>query len=209
MRRLVTALASLAVVFLLIPSIGLAIDPPVENGVGVLCIFTSDDVAAADNVIESAAPFVQHRLYFMLYHPQIASTTVGAMTFSWSLVPAPAAPPILTLNLPAQTLNIGDNYNVILGFGAGVPVVDNHALVMSMDVLFLSALGGPTYLYLGPPTPTSIPGYMEYNDFFTPGNRQGAVPNSVAGDYENPVFGFDMAIATEAETWGGVKALFR
>jgi hypothetical protein len=208
MRRLVTALASLAVVFLLIPSIGLAIDPPAANGVGVMCIFTSDDIAAANNVIEVATPFVQHRLYFVLYHPQIASSTLGAATFSWRLDPVPAVAPILTLTLPPSTLNIGTNYNVIMGFGAGVPVVDNHAVVLTVDALFL-ANPGPTVIYFGPPDPTSIPGHMEYNDFFDPGNRQGSVPNSVDGLYENPVFGLDMVVATEPTTWSGVKALFR
>jgi hypothetical protein len=204
MRRLVTALASLAVVFLLIPSVGLAIDPPVDNGVGVMCIYTSTDIAAANNTIENAAPGA-HRIYFVLFNPQIESTVLGAATFSWRF--EPAITPIVQLTLPPSTLNIGTNFNVIMGFGAGVPVVDGHALVLTADVIFLSD-PGQLLVYLGPADPTSIPGFMEYNDFNDPANRQGAVPNSVGGLYENPVFGFNYVTPTEATTWGGVKALF-
>jgi hypothetical protein len=209
MRRLITVLASLAVVSMLVPSIGLAIEPPVDQGVGVLCIYTDEDLTAANNFLADATPFVQHRVYFVLYNAQGGFSSLGAMTFSWSFSPAPASAPIATLFIPSGAVNIGSTYNLLMGFGTPVVLTDNHALVLAADVMFLGALAEPTYIYLGPATPTSIPGQMEYNDYYNPANVLPAHPNSVDGLYENPVFGFGTAVATEGATWGGVKSLFR
>ena len=51
---------------------------------------------------------------------------------------------------------------------------------------------------------------MEYNDFVRPG-KSSCLPirTALTTDTTNPVFGLNMTIATEAETWGGVKSLFR
>jgi hypothetical protein len=217
MRRLITILASLTVISLLAPSTGLAqIDPPADYGTATLCIFTAEDLAIANNsIFPPVAPFVQHRLYFVLYNPQIVSDFLGAMTFSWRMEPTPSPAPVVILTLPAGTINLGNNYNVILGFGNGVNTVwpgePNHGLVATVDVMFLSALAAPTSVYLGPADPTSIPGYMEYNDFSNPGIVLPAVPYSVSSLYQNPVFVFggNGPVATESETWGGVKSLFR
>ena len=50
---------------------------------------------------------------------------------------------------------------------------------------------------------------MAYNDINDPGNLLVLKPNSVDELYTNPVFGLGMTVATETETWSGVKALFR
>ena len=92
MRRLVTALASLAVVSLLIPSIGLAIEPPGQTGVGILCIFSGEDLATADNVIPVVTPGVAFNIYFVIYNEQTASNTLGGVEFSWRLDPTTPAP---------------------------------------------------------------------------------------------------------------------
>jgi hypothetical protein len=207
MRRLITALASLAVVFLLVPNVGLAIDPPADNNVGVLAILTSEDLGEATNFIEDVVPFATKRIYFVLFHPQIPGSQLGAMTFSWRMDPVPATTPFLQLMEPAGTVRLGDSWNVIMGYGLGVQIIDSRATCLTVDVTFTSTVA-PTLVYLGPPEPTSIPGYMEYNDLFQPQLVFGAVPNSNGGSYDEPVFGFNVSVPTEGETWGGVKALF-
>ncbi len=208
MRRLVTALASLAVVSMLVPSIGLAIEAPVENGVGVLCIFTGEDLASADNVIPVVTAFVPYDLYFVLYNEQITSNNLGGVEFAWRFDPV-VSPAILARDLPANALNIGTDYNVIMGFGSGLVTTDNHVRVLHYQLMFLAPLAGPTSVYLEPTVPASIAGEMAYNDFNNPADLRVLKPNSVDGLYTNPVFGLNMTIATESETWGGVKALFR
>ncbi len=79
---------------------------------------------------------------------------------------------------------------------------------MTARILFVSN-PPPTYIYLEPPFPDSIDGEMAYAGFDNPSGYLVLKPNSVDGLYENPVFGFNMAVATEANTWGGVKSLFR
>ena len=209
MRTITTIFSALTAVSLLVPSIGLAIAPPVDDGVATLCILTGEEAENASNGIEEVVPFVPYRLYFVLYNEQIASDVLGAMTFSWRFEPTPSPAPIVTMYLPPYSLNIGTLYNVIVGFGAGVPTVDNHAVVVTIDLLFLSPIALPTFIFLGPAEPTSIPGQMEYNDFTEPANILPAHPYSDDEQYDNPVFGFGMPVATEPNTWGGVKSLFR
>lgn len=211
MRRLVTALASLAVVFLLVPAVGSAIEPPVDNGVGVMCVFTSEDLFEANNYIENAAAFTTYHLYFVLYNPVAPSGSLGGCAFTWRMDPVPSPPPVFTsVTLPPNTINIGftPNYEFIMGFGTAVPLVDGAATVVSLDIMFL-ANPGPTLVYLGPPSVGSLPGQMEYIDFLEIETIRPAYPNSVDGDYDLPVFGFNYSIPTENETWGGVKALFQ
>ena len=209
MRNITAILSALTIVTLMNPSPGLAIPPPIDDGVATLCILTGEDAENASNGIEEVVPFVLYHLYFVLYNPQIESDTLGAMTFSWRLEPTPVPAPIVMMYLPPNAISIGTLYNVIVGFGTGVPVVDHHAVVVSVELLFFSSIALPTYIYLGPADPTSIPGQMEYNDFFNPGNILPAHPYSDGEQYDNPVFGFGLTVAAESSTWGGVKALFR
>jgi hypothetical protein len=209
MRRLGTVLASLAVVFLLIPSIGLAIEPPVENGVGILCIYTTEDIETSDNVVPTVTPFVPFDIYFYIYNEQIDSDNLGGVEFNWRFEPVGMAPTVLQVEFPPAGLNVGgSNFNVVCGFGVGLTTVNNMARVMRANLFFTSQPEN-LEIFLSPPTPDSIDGEMAYNDFNNPGDIRVLKPNSVDGLHENPVFGFGMAIATEGETWGGVKSLFR
>lgn len=204
-----TAIAAFTLLTSLAPLVSLAIEPPVDDGMATLCIFNAEDAAAAGNAIEYVVPFVTYRMFFVLYNEQIASDTLGAMAFSWRLEPAPVFEPVVTLNLPPQALNIGTRYNVIMGFGLGVPTIDDHAIVLTIDITFISAVTSPIYVFLGPPVPADIPGDMNYSDYENPGIVLPARPFSQDGDCDNPVFAFGVAVATEAETWSGVKSLFR
>ncbi len=213
MRRLLTALASLAVLALIIPSVGLAIEPPVDNGTdAVLCIFSSEDIPSANNVINPLPLNAPQTIYFVLYYPRVSSGIIGGFEFSWSFAPAPAvAPFVLGATYPAGTgaLNIGDNYNQIVGFGNGLPFNgEDHKTIVTFQLLF-SADPGVTEIFLGPATPASLPGEIAYNDRANPGDIRPMRPNSVDGLLANPVFGFNEEVATEPATWGSVKALFQ
>jgi hypothetical protein len=192
---------------MLVPSIGLAIEPPVENGVAILCIYSGEDLALADNVIPNVTPFVPLDIYFFIYNEQYSSNNLGGMEFSWRFEPAASAPLILQVEFPPQALNIGNNTNVVCGFGGGLMTVDNHARVMRANLLFSSAPSN-VKIFLEPSIPASIPGELACNDFNNPGDIRVLKPNSVGGLQTEPVFGFGMTIATEPSTWSSVKALF-
>jgi hypothetical protein len=193
---------------MLVPSIGLAIEPPVENGVAILCVYSGEDLATADNVIPIVAASTPFDVYFFIYNEQFASDNLGGFEFSWWLEPATPAPFILEFELPAGALNLYTQTNLVVGLGQGLPTVDNHARIVRMRLMFLSS-PAPTTMFVGPATPASIPGEMGYNDNSAPGDIRVMKPNSVDGLLSNPVFGFNMPVATEPETWGSVKALFR
>ncbi len=78
-------------------------------------------------------------------------------------------------------------------------------------MMFLENVG-PVYLHLGPiwNWNPSVPGQMAYVDYEEVDTIQIMVPYSAGFSHDSPVFGFNaQPVATEAQTWSGVKALFR
>lgn len=128
---------------------------------------------------------------------------------------------ILDWHFPVPSINIGVGNELIVGYSVPVPVVDDVVELATFDVLFGNASfelpdygTGPCYLhanievFIRPTSIQSIPGSTAYVDFDDPG------PNLVAGEIaEDYDFRFLLTkedpVATEGQTWGAMKALYR
>ena len=131
------------------------------------------------------------------------------------MVPAPF---ILGTTLPPQALNIGNNYNFIVGLGGGLVTSEATVLVV-LNMLALAPVAPNTLLQVGPATPASIPGHAAFNDFTNPANIIPMNFSTVMGPADIDADGWVIPgvarmacpgpVATESETWSGVKALFQ
>jgi len=212
MRKALTFTALLALVALMLPTLAAAMDPPVFNGEhAVLGIFTASDAENGDNnvVVTPNSPLT---IYFVIYHGNNFLQNVGGFEFAWRMDPEPAvAPFILQVDLPPGAVPIGTNFNFVVGLGVGYPFGNgDHLTLVTMQMLFPGD-PGTTYAYLAPAENTSIPDVMVYNDFNDPGLLLPMYPNSVDGDFANPVFGFndEDGVATVPSTLSEIKALYR
>ncbi len=81
-----------------------AVAPPEDNGIGVLCVFTTPDPPFENQATVAAVQTLD--LYFVLYHPIAPSGFIGAADFGWALDPAV---PFFVLSSggPGNTINIG------------------------------------------------------------------------------------------------------
>jgi hypothetical protein len=167
---------------------------------------------SGDTNCGAPAPFVPFNLYFIVANPQVQN--MGGFEFSWRFDPAPAAQPIITaFTLPPQALNIGTNYNVIVGLGGGL-ITSEATVVATASMILTAAMSADTYIQAGPATPASHPLHAAYNNFNDPAQiidlsfSNGAA--DAAGFTVPGVFRFSCPgpVATESETWSGVKALF-
>jgi hypothetical protein len=172
---------------------------------------------AGDLNCGAPAPFTPFNLYFIIANPEVQN--MGGFEFQWRLNPQPAAQPIISsFTLPPNALNIGTNYNVIVGLGSGM-ITSEATVVATANMLLLAAMDPSTYIQVGPATPASHPGHAAYNNFNDPaqiidlnfstvnGNDVTVDPNGwvVPGVFK---FSCPAPIATETESWSGVKALF-
>ncbi len=161
-----------------------------------------------------ATPF---NVYFIMANPGVQN--MGGFEFGWRFSPAVVpAPFILGTTLPPQALNIGNNENFIVGLGGGL-ITSEATVLVTLNMMVLSAVNPETYIQVGPATPASIPGHAAFNDFNNPANIQPmnfatvdgvdvvvnaqgwVVPGVAKMSCQGP-------IATESATWGSVKALF-
>lgn len=106
-----------------------------------------------------------------------------------------------------QGLNIGTEPDFIVGYSTPVPVTDGAVWLMSFTMLPLD--GNPREIFFGTSSVPSLPGVMAVADgSIENDNLQAVYPSS--GDLSLPVFGVNTGVvATEAESWGSVKSLFR
>ena len=98
------------------------------------------------------------------------------------------------------------DYNYV--FATPVPVPENK-IVLLVTFTFITFDANPKEIYFGPginlETETMIiyDAAYDHND-----TSQAAYPSS--GSYDMPVFGINtLVVATDRETWGSIKALYR
>ena len=216
MRRLLTALASLAVLALIVPSVGLAMDPPVDNGTdAILAVYVdydagTGDESAAANVINPVPAATAFNVYFVMYYPRVPSQSLGGFEFSWSLQPGNTAPLVLSATYPPSALNIGTTTNLIVGLGDPYDFTGStHKVLVTLSLFFAAAPAAPEEMFLSPADPASIAGFMAYDDYYNVSDVRTIMPNSVGGAYNMPVFGFGEPTAVETANWGSLKALFQ
>ncbi|MEZ4387342.1 MAG: hypothetical protein R3D98_07130 [Candidatus Krumholzibacteriia bacterium] len=190
----------------------LAVDPPVDNGVGVLGIYTQPAAGpGSDTHLENVVPGEVYRLYFVLYHDNTYTRALGAYEFGWRVEPAGAAPMVLDIQWAPQygeCYNFGSAFDLLVGYTMWNPH-DPAAgyLLFSADVMFDTAPDNAG-IYLGPSSLESIAGEMAYCDFVRPDELFVMVPNNQDQSQDAPVFTFNSVVATEARSLSSVKALF-
>jgi hypothetical protein len=198
-----------------------------------MCLWASSSFALLDDGVNSLGayfdvngdvncfaptPATPFNVYWILANPAVAN--LGGFEFAWAFSPEVVpAPFILGATLPASALNIGTNFNLIVGLGGGLVTTDATTLV-TLNMMVLAPVAAATYITAGPATPASIPGHAATNDFTNPAaiipmnfstvdgvnviiNEAGwVVPGVAKMSCPGPV-------ATETATWSNVKTLFR
>jgi hypothetical protein len=156
--------------------------------------------------------------YWILANP--TDDNLGGFEFGWAFSPAILpAPLILSTTLPPFSLNIGTDYNLMVGRGGGL-VTTAATVLVSFNLKTLGPVDGPTYITAGPATPASIPGHAVAHTFDNMGEMY-PIDFSTVDDltvivdnagWELPGVAkmtCPLPMATETATWSGVKALFR
>ena len=176
---------------------------PGPNGIG----FYWDEVGI-HNELYSAPPYTLLNAYLLA-----TRTTQSAGMASWeaevAVIPAPAYPPIYTLN------NGGLNVLTAPIFRVGMANVLPYAPVMKLLTVSILNFGTPFYLAVGPCTPSSFGGLRPgYADGADPGLLIGLTPSCSIPVPGRPYFcivGWFMhsISATEDDSWGRVKHLYQ
>ncbi len=162
-----------------------------------------------------ATPF---HVYWILANSPFEN--LGGFEFAWAIVPELVpAPMVLDLALPPNALNIGDNYNLIVGLGSGL--ITSEATTLATYTLMTIGPTSSNFVTVGPATPASIPGHAVSGTF---DNTNAIAPmNFSTVDDVNVIIddtgwvvpgvaGFNCPggpIAAESATWSNVKTLFR
>lgn len=146
--------------------------------------------------------FTPVRLYFMVANPSMP--TIESFEFSWRFDPAPVPAPVLSLMLPPSSVNIGDNYNLIVGIGAvGLPVTP-ATILATVDVVMLAPFAAHTEIIA---CNASCDGVDLTYSTYDPAHGHDIGPDGCIAVASVGCMG--SPIATEAATFGSVKALYR
>jgi hypothetical protein len=187
----------------------------VDHGTSSLGVYFNP---GADVNCFAPTPATPFNVYFIMANPAVGN--MGGFEFGWRFSPAVVpAPFILSTTLPAQALNIGTNTNFIVGLGGGL-VTSEATVLVTLNMMVLAAVAPETYVQVGPAVPASIPGHAAFNDFSNPADIRPM--NYATVDGVNVVvdasgwvspgvakMSCQGPIATESQTWSGVKALFQ
>ena len=116
---------------------------------------------------------------------------------------AEAGAVVYSTGMPDGGLNVGTAPDVVVGLAAPLPIISGSAALFRWSV-YVTDLD-PHHVFMG----LTRDGYM---DIFDSEDQSSPLvdmrPSS--GDFSMPVFGINAeVVATEGQTWGGVKALFR
>jgi len=214
MKKLLFVVYALAAISLLAPSAGFAQDW--ENRIG---IYTTPD--PVDGAAEILTPIqnVPFNVYFVLTSPTFDDGSpvdqIDAFEFTVTIGPGTSGIFKLSQTLWPSSLNIGADgnpFNAEFAVGGAIPQpVVNGALVLVTWNLMVTNVSAPYYFYLNPTSKPAIAGSMAVNYPAIGVNNAVLIAcTASSGDGVTPVFALgDVAIATEYDTFGGVKALFR
>jgi len=190
----------------------LAVDPPEDNGLAVLGIYTMPEAGPdAQTHLSDVVAGVPYDLYFVLYHANLTSHNLGGFEFNWSVEPAAATPLVTGIEWMLDNeyaYNFGDNFNLLVGFARMAPHLPEEPFMLFKATVLWTEVPTNAAVYLGPSTPDSIDGEMAYADLVYPDELHVMVPNNASQTFDEPVFRFIPTVATEAHSLSSVKALF-
>ncbi len=186
-----------------------------DQGANSLGVYLAPDCETNCGDVVSGVPF---SLYFMLANP--TQDSMAGFEFSYYYDPEPASPPfVLDAELPPNALNIGDNSNFIVGLGTPLVLDGDCNLLVTLTVLATVVPEDGTCIMVGPASPSSISGAPVYDDgqdfsilvpmtfsTYDPDNGWDTDPD---GFICAATFGCPGPVATEPQTFGNVKSLFK
>jgi len=209
MKKLLFAVSALAALSLLAPSAGFAQFHDYDNVVG---IFADEAATLTEFNGPASVPFF---VYVVLLRPSTLDGTAypDINAFEMTVTSSDETIFVLSQNLPAGSVNVGDNASIvggleyIVGLSTAAPVVDQRVVLFSLQMFSLT--GNAFQLFVGPTSKPGIAGEMAFQSvspLLVPMYAASGGP----GDGAGPVFGYNTSVvATEDATWGGVKALYR
>ena len=213
MKKLFFAVFALAALSLLAPSTGFA--QTAWNQIGIY----TDQTGTPESANAVAELGVEFFAYLVLTNPVNESFGAGndgtepvtAVDGFECKITLPASSSFFQLGVayPAQAVNIGNEPNYYVGFATSVAVTGTSVVLATFRYLIL-APGVFDVFLSGPDIPSLGEGmaFVDGNDGET-FNLQAVFPSTSTTAV--PVFSINgtNAIATEAQTFGGVKSLFR
>jgi len=117
---------------------------------------------------------------------------------------------IVDSEFPMDHVNIGDLYEMIVGFATPYLVVgdDRAVTLVTLTIFTLAELN--SYIYLRPIDAPSIPGQMAYLDGEDDYSTWVVPMGPASGSWDIPVFSINGGVvAMENASWGSVKSLYR
>jgi hypothetical protein len=210
MKKLLFVLAALAILSLAAPVTGFAqLDPPAAaNQIGLYTVpVDTTDLASSEFTVLASVPFFA---YLCVTKPQDNAFNAVELIEAFECrvtFDNPTAYFKLAETLPPQAINVGDTSSLVngldyaVGLGTPLPVVNGGAVLVTYQ--FFSATAASSLVFVGP----SPQGNLYYQEAlgktlvdFYPSSSDPTLP--IAGFNATPV-------ATESETWGSVKSLYR
>jgi hypothetical protein len=192
MRRSVIPLA----VLLLAAGAASAQVDPGDNGIGVYF----DEQASQNCLTVGDIQIVD--AWLMLTRP---TATGGVAAFECRL-DVPDNLLLVNTLYTTQGYNLAASPDQLVGFITPLP----HApIVVLAQLQFLTLDTAPAYLYLGPIERPSVPGQMVYVAPDDVGTKVPMIWSTGGPGYPVASINGDCAVASEHESWGGVKALYR
>lgn len=189
---------------LLLPSRAAATSDPNALGLFYDASGTIDQVSIDANTMQV--------LYLVLLNPvndDFDGTTrdvAFVSGFECGLVP-PSGDFLLGVDFPAAAVNVGSTSNLIVGYGAAVPVGSGRAATLA-SVRVLTFGNNRQGYRLALASPPSLAGSLAYVDAEDPvANLVGMMP--VSGSFDRAVFCFGDWKLREQAPWGEIKSLFR
>ena len=218
MKKLLFAAMTLAAFSMLMPQVGQAQH---MNQVGIY----TDMVGTPSAANYAATPSVPFDVYLVLTNPMNDTYNGGTGTnrpvtivsgFEAKVIwPASATFFKLSESFPANAIDAAsDSDEYAVGYATPVAVVDNAIAVCHWQLMVTTT--DPYHIFLDTIRFDSIDGFMAFIDAEDPNDTDwqdgNLAPMHVStGDKALPVFSINdtATVAVEAETWGGVKSLFR
>lgn len=213
MKKLLFAVSALAALSLLAPSVGFA--QTAHNQLGMYIDQVGTPTAANIDVAINT-PF---NVFLVLTNPvnetfnegvdtQVPITSVDGFEAA-IVLPTAATFFVLAENYPAPEINVGSAPDYIVGFSNSVPVVDNAVVLVSWQFMTLDPAA--LDVFMDATATARFPGKMAVVDAGDNTTTPGQPIYPSTGDFANKVFSINGTppVATENESWGGVKALFR